>query len=199
MDGSTELQHTVAPHGDMKWVELFLCATFCVVVFIIPENVAFAESIVFGYIFLLLQMAALPLLNGHKRILLCSTVFVIVVPTSQFLSCIASEYTKDMAVMYGFAYVVKELILYLTIRAGVLQRPRSPKSYDKSIAVALLAWATIGCFVHYVIPDDPSQITVYAKILHILHYTPLFFMLHVNVVSRTDEGSNTRTDCAGFM
>ena len=200
----TSSEQTLPPaqsYACMTWLQLFLYLTFCTIAYYIPGEVPFGQSLVFAYIFCMMQMTTMYLFNGNKQNLALAVVSAIALPSWQILGAITMNYTLDIMASCSVIYMGRELFLYITIRGNsIFYRPMVVKSaHDKGAIFMLVVWAASGIALYFIVIDPYREQTVTDKVLYIIHFTPLFWLCNINVKNRVYEDIVYKTGCVGFM
>jgi hypothetical protein len=164
-----------------KYVTAYLYAVFIAVVFALPAQVQFGESLCFAYIFSLLQMTTLPLFHGNFIYLAVATLSATVLPSLQIV--LAIDYGYDLYGMAAFstAYMIVQVSLYLLLRFSIIFRPRSIKQSEEGIAIAsVLLWLVTGLLLVFALIDPSESSETIDKYVYMVHYTTIFVLSVVN-------------------
>lgn len=169
----------------LVWVQVYEYIGFCFLSFYIPPQVQFGQSVVFAYLFCMLQMAGITQFDGTRNLFVCIALFTTIVPSVQILCCIMSTYTKDVMVVCGCMYMAKEILLLIPVRGSLTHRSSNAQLlYGKGSIAMVAVWLLTGIILHSFFMDEYSEQTMMEKILFIIHYTPLFWISNANTQLR---------------
>jgi hypothetical protein len=158
-----------------KYVAAYLYAVFIAVVFALPVQVQFGESVCFAYTFSLLQMTTLPLFQGNRIYLVVATLSATVLPSLQMVLAIDFGYDINGMIAFSTAYMVVQVSLYLLLRFSLIFRPRSIKKSEEWITIAsVLLWLVTGLVLVFALIDPSESPATIDKYVYMVHYTPIF-------------------------
>lgn len=159
-------------------VSAFLYICFCMSCVLIPESIAFSDSLCFAFVFSMIQMLAVALfMQGESLLssgLMCVTLFfATVVPTLQMYLVMGGMYSKELADTYSCMYMLKELVLHLVLGytgGGVLH-----VSKIQSIVVAM-GWFLSETVLYMLSLPDVDSPGDFDKLFYIARMAPFFYM-----------------------
>jgi len=180
MECSTE-DNTHYNLSHTKYVTAYLYAGFIAVVFALPGQVQYGESLCFAYIYSLLQMTTLPLFKGNRIYLAVATLAATVLPSVQIVLAIDSNNDLNGVIAFSVAYILVQVGLYILLRSSLILRPRAIKKWDERVALAsMLIWLVTGLVLVFAVIDESEAQTPLEKYVFIAHYTTMFVLTTVN-------------------
>jgi hypothetical protein len=151
---------------------------FIVTVFVIPDHIAFGESLCFAYTYNMMQVMQLRHFKHNKYALITGVVFAFAAPTTQIFLVMVGGYNASLDKVFGELYMCKEIILYMFMR--VYCCGCSDELVRRTGKVDTLVCALVGTWVLF---DSNFWIheEMDLKLMRIIHFTPVFFMALLGV------------------
>lgn len=165
------------------FIFMFLYICFCVSCFVIPDSISLGMQLCFAYTFSMIQLIEVTgLMRGESQrsaLLMCVTLVTgTVMPTMQILSVMEGWQSVTMADIFGYVYMIKEVVVQVVIKDNTSRVPGITRVHAMLVVGLWVFSETVFRIFGGSIVSDEGPID---KIVYIVRMSPHFYMTFISI------------------